>query len=300
MSALRVLLRPGWIALGLVVVGFAALCFSVLAPWQLGKNSSTTERNDLIRHAVATAPAPLGEVVADPSVFDPKTEWREVVLTGRYLPDQQILLRLRSIDGQPAVEVLTPFATGHNTFLVHRGFVRPPKAADLPAVPPPPTGTVTIHARIRASEGTSPGRGVAPIGHTMAAYSIDPADAGRALGTTLAPFYLQLSANQPGSLSPIALPQLETGPYLSYGLQWLAFGIMAPLGVAYFLYSEIRQRRRRPEDAVEAAPDTKERLRAAGSRGSSAQRQTIGAPPTVEKAADEEVKRKLADRYGSG
>ena len=56
MSALRVLLRPGWIALGLVVVAFAALCFSVLAPWQLGKNSSTTERNDLIRHAVATAP----------------------------------------------------------------------------------------------------------------------------------------------------------------------------------------------------------------------------------------------------
>ena len=165
MSALRVLLRPGWIALGLVVVAFAALCFSVLAPWQLGKNSSTTERNDLIRHAVATAPVPLGEVVADPSVFDPKTEWREVVLTGRYRPAQQILLRLRSIEGQPAVEVLTPFETDHGAFLVHRGFVRPPKAADLPAVAPPPAGTVTIHGRIRASEGTSvtiPGKVVEP------------------------------------------------------------------------------------------------------------------------------------------
>ncbi|HNP56616.1 MAG TPA: SURF1 family cytochrome oxidase biogenesis protein [Gordonia sp. (in: high G+C Gram-positive bacteria)] len=299
MSALRVLLRPGWIALGLVVVAFAALCFSVLAPWQLGKNSSTTERNDLIRHAVATAPVPLGEVVADPSVFDPKTEWREVVLTGRYRPAQQILLRLRSIEGQPAVEVLTPFETDHGAFLVHRGFVRPPKAADLPAVAPPPAGTVTIHGRIRASEGTSPGRGVAPIGHTMTAYSIDPADAGRALGTSLAPFYLQLSADQPGSLSPIALPQLESGPYLSYGLQWLAFGIMAPLGVAYFLYSEIRQRRRRPADAADAPAGTKERLRAAGIRSGSAQRPTIGAAPTAGDA-DDEVKRKLADRYGSG
>ena len=126
-----------------------------------------------------------------------------------------------------------------------------------------------------------------------------PADAERALGTSLAPFYLQLSADQPGSLSPIALPQLESGPYLSYGLQWLAFGIMAPLGVAYFLYSEIRQRRRRPADAADAPAGTKERLRAAGIRSGSAQRPTIGAAPTAGDA-DDEVKRKLADRYGSG
>lgn len=57
-SVLRLVLRPGWIALGIAVVAFAALCFSVLAPWQLGKNSSTTHRNELIRHAVVTPPTP--------------------------------------------------------------------------------------------------------------------------------------------------------------------------------------------------------------------------------------------------
>ncbi len=41
MKRLAFLLRPGWLALGLVVVAFAYLCFTVLAPWQLGKNTKT-------------------------------------------------------------------------------------------------------------------------------------------------------------------------------------------------------------------------------------------------------------------
>ena len=32
------LLRPQWLALIVVVGAFAYLCFTVLAPWQLGKN----------------------------------------------------------------------------------------------------------------------------------------------------------------------------------------------------------------------------------------------------------------------
>ena len=35
------LLRPGWLALFVVVIAFAYLCFTVLAPWQLGKNTKT-------------------------------------------------------------------------------------------------------------------------------------------------------------------------------------------------------------------------------------------------------------------
>ena len=58
------------------------------------------------------------------------------------------------------------------------------------------------------------------------------------------PGYLQLEADAPGALEPVPLPQLDAGPYLSYGLQWLAFGIMAPLGLAYFVRAELRERRR--------------------------------------------------------
>ena len=36
------LLRPQWLALYVVVLGFAYLCFTVLAPWQLCKNTTTS------------------------------------------------------------------------------------------------------------------------------------------------------------------------------------------------------------------------------------------------------------------
>ena len=48
MRRLSFLLRPGWIALALVAIAFAYLCFTVLAPWQLGKNSSTSRENQQI------------------------------------------------------------------------------------------------------------------------------------------------------------------------------------------------------------------------------------------------------------
>ena len=38
----RALFQPGWLALAVAVVAFAYLCFTVLAPWQLGKNTKTS------------------------------------------------------------------------------------------------------------------------------------------------------------------------------------------------------------------------------------------------------------------
>lgn len=42
---LTFLLRPQWLALYVVVLAFAYLCFTVLAPWQLGKNTKTSREN---------------------------------------------------------------------------------------------------------------------------------------------------------------------------------------------------------------------------------------------------------------
>ena len=91
-------------------------------------------------------------------------------------------------------------------------------------------------------------------------------------GVPLAGSYLQLVEDQPGGLGVIALPHLDAGPFLSYGIQWIAFGIIAPIGVGYFVYAEVRLRRREKAGAAKpraAAPD---------------------APVTTEA--------KLADRYG--
>ncbi|MDT0219562.1 SURF1 family cytochrome oxidase biogenesis protein [Gordonia sp. AC31] len=327
MHVLRTILRPGWIALGLVVAAFAVACFTLLAPWQLGKNSDTERRNDLIRTATSIETAPLAEV-APSSTFVPSSEWRSVAVTGRYLTDRQALVRLRNVDQRPAVEVLTPFAVSGSdrVILVNRGFVRPVEGA-VPDIPAPPAGEQTVDGRIRAAESVSTDRGTRVENGALTVATINPGLVSAATSTPMDDFYLQLSPDQPGSLGEIPLPQLDTGPYLSYGLQWLAFGVMAPLGVGYFLYSEIRARRRaaaaatetsataaagtavdQPSDPVAAATTTvesrsqrrqhrREELRAAAGTTVTQQVGDIGHGPRADDESSD-VRDKLTRRYG--
>ena len=272
MRRLAFLLRPGWIALALVVVAFAYLCFSVLAPWQLGKNTETSRENRQIEASLSADPVPVSTLLPKQDSAAPDAQWREVTATGRYLPDATVLARLRVIDGAPAFEVLTGFAVQDGpTVLVNRGYVRPVEVTKVPQIPPPPQGDVTITARLRDSE-TAPTDGKQPFseGGYQHVYAIDTGQVSRLTSTALTGSYLQLVADQPGGLGVLALPKLDAGPFLSYGIQWIAFGILAPIGLGYFAVSEIRTRRRESvrRDAAQASPE----------------------PPTVEE--------KLVDRYG--
>ena len=65
MRRLTFLLRPGWVALAVVVVAFTYLCFTVLAPWQLGKNTKTSRENNQIQQSLTTsATVPLKTLLA--------------------------------------------------------------------------------------------------------------------------------------------------------------------------------------------------------------------------------------------
>ena len=63
MKRLAFLFRPGWIALALVVVAFAYLCFTVLAPWQLGKNTKTSRENAQIAASLKADPVAVTTVL---------------------------------------------------------------------------------------------------------------------------------------------------------------------------------------------------------------------------------------------
>lgn len=319
MRVLRVFLRPGWLLTTAVVVAFAAACFLVLAPWQLGKNSETEHRNDLIRAAGSVPAVPIDELAPPGTGLDPETEWRTVTVTGEYLADEQVLIRLRSADQRPAADVVTPLriAGSDRVVLINRGWIRPEADGSI-QVPAPPAGTVSVEARLRRAEGTSPGKEPRIEDGRLSAYTVDPAQFAAFTGLTLDPMYLQITPDQPGSLGEIALPQLESGPYLSYGLQWLAFGIMAPLGVGYFIWAEVKHRRalKRKQDGetvdepVPSDSRTSERrseknrirdqLQAAGTQDHATQdhaTQEHASGRQAESSGDE-VATKLARRYG--
>ncbi len=262
------LLRPGWIVLALVVIAFTYLCFMVLAPWQLGKNTRTSRENHQIEYSLNTAPVPLKTLLPQRDSSAPDAQWRRVTATGHYLPDVAVLARLRVVDAEQAFEVLVPFVVDDGpTVLVDRGYVRPEEGSHVPPIPRPPAETVTITARLRDTEPTVQGKDPFTRDGFQQVYSINTEQVSVLTKVPLAGSYLQLVENQPGGLGVIGVPHLDAGPFLSYGIQWILFGILAPIGLGYFVYSEIRARR-----------EEKQRAPAAES------------PMTVEQ--------KLADRYG--
>lgn len=272
MRRLAFLLRPGWIALALVVVAFAYLCFTVLAPWQLGKHNRTSRENRQIEYSLNTEPVPLKTLLPQQDSTAANAQWRRVTAIGHYLPDVQVLARLRVIEGKPAFEVLAPFVVDDGpTVLVDRGYVRPDEGSHVPPIPRPPQDPVTITARLRDSEAVVPGKDPLTQDGVRQVYSINTDQVAALTKVPLAGSYLQLTEDQPGGLGVIGVPHLDAGPFLSYGIQWISFGIVAPLGLGYFVYSEIRARRRekQPTPAAVQAPEP---------------------PQTVEA--------KLADRYG--
>lgn len=268
MRRLAFLVRPGWIALILVVVAFTYLCFMVLAPWQLGKNTRTSRENHQIESSLNSAPVLLKTLLPQQNSSAPGAQWRKVTATGRYLSDAQVLARLRVVEGDPAFEVLVPFVVDDGpTVLVDRGYVRPMHGSHVPPIPSPPDGPVTITARLRDSEPTVQGKDPFSNDGVRQVYSISTEQVAALTNVPLAGSYLQLVDGQPGGLGVIGVPHLDAGPFLSYGIQWISFGILAPIGLGYFAYSELRVRRQEKQKV--AAPD---------------------APMSVEE--------KLADRYG--
>ena len=312
-------MRPGWLALALMVVMFAYLCFTVLAPWQLGKNTDTSRENRQIQAALDVDPVPVRELLPQQDSDASQAQWRKVTATGRYLPAAQVLARLRVVDGAPAYEVLIPFAVeGGPTVLVNRGYVRPAQGTAVPDIPAAPSAPVTITARLRVVDGAPayevltpfaveggptvlvnrgyvrPAQGTAvpdipaapsaPVTITarlrdsesmppadkapfresgfMQVYAINAGQIADVTGIPLTGSYLQLVENQPGGLGVPPLPILDAGPFLSYGIQWIAFGIVAPIGLGYLIFAELRMRRReaaaRAESAVAAEPLTVE------------------------------------------
>ena len=75
------LLRPGWLALFVVVIAFAYLCFTVLAPWQLGKNTKTSRENAQISHSLTSDPVPVTTLLPQQDSSAPDDQWRQVTAT---------------------------------------------------------------------------------------------------------------------------------------------------------------------------------------------------------------------------
>ncbi|TRX32368.1 SURF1 family protein [Corynebacterium guaraldiae] len=309
---LKTFLKPGWVLSLIFIVAFSYLSFTVLAPWQLNKDAQIVERNHLIEEAYEADPQPVTEVFsADGSLHK---EWERAELTGHYLPEDEVLLRLRPVESAPGFQSLVPFETeSGETFLVNRGWMPTDEGNSVPHIDPAPQGEVTIVAMARYDERKHTSAPIEEQGYTQV-YSINTEQIAELVDVPLAHDYLQLSPEQPGELHALPVPKLDRGNHLSYGYQWIAFGVMAPLGFAYFVWSEIRERRRaRDEDALIAeataaatgagtsSPDAAADVDSSAHEAPSGEHSdaTMPAAPPSTPAAATQPSRRSRSRYGS-
>ncbi|WP_447005790.1 SURF1 family cytochrome oxidase biogenesis protein [Saccharothrix isguenensis] len=233
---LKFLLQPGWLALTLAVWVFAGACFTLLAPWQFSRDVERAAQNNAVTSSVRTDPVPVTTVLDRPNA---DIEWQRVTLTGRYLPEGQAVARLRTVQGEAAFEVLTPFQlTDGPIVLVDRGYVRPVNGIRVPELKAVPTDEVTLVALARREESDQ--REAFQEDRHRQVYSVNSAVVGRAAGLEIRPGYFQLTEGQPGVEESLPLPKLDAGPFFSYALQWIAFGAMALGGWLYFTVREVR------------------------------------------------------------
>jgi surfeit locus 1 family protein len=218
-----------------VAAGFVRLGF-----WQLARLDQRKTMNQVIEANLQAPAETLDEAVA----MGEDIEYRHVTVVGSYVPEDEVLLRNRSYEGQNGFHALTPLDLGSgSTILVDRGWV--PLTLDQPPVLPPPQGQVEVTGVLRLSKAPS---GVGPkdpaSGRLQLVFWPDMDRLASQMPGTLEPVYLELRSQTPTGVGeqpvPAPDPVLTDGPHLSYALQWFSFALIAIVGYVLLLRKQSR------------------------------------------------------------
>jgi cytochrome oxidase assembly protein ShyY1 len=226
----------GYVALTVV---FAIGC-GLLSWWQWSRRAEAVNELAKIEANYDAPAAELDDLLADVESVDDAAEWRPVQLAGEYLSDEQVLVRNRPRNSAAGFEVLVPLRLSDGTvFVVDRGWVPAGSTPEAPeSVPPAPSGEVTVIVRLKPGEPEIPGRG-APEGQLATIRLSDVADLVGA-PTYTGMYGLLVSEDPAPPERPLAAlrPVEDEGPHLSYALQWIAFGILAFVGLFWAVRRE--------------------------------------------------------------
>lgn len=274
-AILRALAREGrWRRPLALAIAFAIGC-ALLSWWQFARRAETAAANALVVANYDATPRPLGDVLHGLDEYGSDQEWKQVEASGTYLVQDQLLVRDRQLGDNPGFEVLTPLRlTNGDVFVVDRGFLNVGTKQDRPdTVPAPPSGRVTVVARLQANEHAIPGRS-APAGEIP---SIDLDAVAKDVGapTYTGAYGLMVSEDPPAAVQPQPLqaPSFgdDEGTHLSYAIQWILFAFIAFIALGWSVRRSLRdagdpdileadrraeERRRKRTPTDEAVEDT--------------------------------------------
>lgn len=248
----RFALRPWWIVSHLFVAALVVLMVS-LGFWQLRRLDEVRDRNERLAERIAAAPVPIDDLVpaGDDGDLDAVVD-RQATATGTYRPDEQVLIRGRSLDDRPGSWVVVPLELDDGRVVaVNRGWIsndgRYTAVPDEYVVPSDEVDlTGLLHpTQTRGTLGASdPEDGVV---NSLARIDLDRLD--EQVEGDLLPVWLQLTEPEPGAPDPsptvLGLPDVDDeGSHLSYAAQWFIFATIAGCGYPLILRRRARERDR--------------------------------------------------------
>lgn len=240
----RVAFTQRWLSYLLLTALFAGACVA-LSTWQFARRDEAKQEIARVLTNYNAAPQPLESVLTKLDAFNQDDKWIPVTVKGTYLPEEQLIVRSRPREQVAGVEVLTPLRTANGSvFIVDRGWLPANEnPADPYLIPSPPSGEVTVVARLKASEPSIPGRGMAD--GQLATIEL-PLIEEVLNQPTYTGAYGLLDSENPAPIEaaplPALKPTLDEGAHLSYALQWIMFGILAFIGLGWAVRNEIRIR----------------------------------------------------------
>lgn len=236
----RSLLSPRWLLghalIGALVAGFVTLGFWQLDRWEEEKALAAT-----LEARLDATPVALGEVVGRPPA---EVTYTTVTATGRYVVDEEVLLRSRVRKGVSGYHVLTPLRLDdgrHDAVLVVRGWV--PFELDTPPVPEarPPGGELTVTGWVQPGSTQPDGMGPRDpaSGRLERMFHADVDRLAEQTGLDLAPLVVYLTEQSPAGTGrlprPLEPPTADPDQNLSYAIQWFAFALTAAIGYGWLL-----------------------------------------------------------------
>lgn len=249
------LLTGRWLAGHLLALALVTT-FVFLGFWQLGRLEAKRDRNTIVVERGAAEP--VGIAVALQGVEVP--DFLPVRATGSFDPDDEVLLRGRSLDGAPGFNVLTPLILDESAgefagaaLLVERGWV-PYDHDEVPVRDAlPPAGVVTVVGEIRSPQ--RPPQGTLSFlaardpaeGRLVQTFYVDLERLAPQVGYDLVPAYVVLREMTPpasGALpKPLPAISVDEGPHLGYAIQWFGLALVGIVGYFFLLRATLRQAR---------------------------------------------------------